>query len=160
VKAYIKLDINLYGVPVAIPTNNREIPGSTPGRYNLQIKITSVCRADSPNQEPCYVFPAGTGEGISARIHAANSQGDRAEEGRRSARRHNANSLRVRVESCVMLVAGIVVRVSRAGGVQSSVIDWRATKVKSVDRWARHPPCHPRSLPYRDFDAPCERLRV
>jgi len=26
---------------VVIPTNHREIPGSTPGRYNLQIEITS-----------------------------------------------------------------------------------------------------------------------
>ena len=40
-KAYIKLDVSLYGVTVVIPTNDREIPGSTPGRYNLQIKITS-----------------------------------------------------------------------------------------------------------------------
>ena len=63
------------------------------------------CNADSPSREPCYVVPAGTGEGISARIHAANSQGDRAEEGRRSACRHNANSLGVRVISCVTLVA-------------------------------------------------------
>jgi len=37
VKAYIKLDVSLHGVPVVIPTNDREIPGSTPGRYNLQI---------------------------------------------------------------------------------------------------------------------------
>ena len=29
------------GIPVGIPTNHREIPGSTPGRYNLQIEITS-----------------------------------------------------------------------------------------------------------------------
>ena len=39
----IKLDISLQGVPVVIPTNDREIPGSTPGRYNFQIKITSHC---------------------------------------------------------------------------------------------------------------------
>ena len=31
-----------HGVAVEIPTNHREIPGSTPGRYNLQIEITSV----------------------------------------------------------------------------------------------------------------------
>ena len=37
VEAYIKLDVSLHGVPVVIPTNDREIPGSTPGRYNLQI---------------------------------------------------------------------------------------------------------------------------
>jgi len=35
---------------------------------------------------------AGTGEGISARIHVANSHADRAEDGRRSDRRHSANS--------------------------------------------------------------------
>ena len=29
-------------VTVVVPTNDREIPGSTPGRYNLQIKITST----------------------------------------------------------------------------------------------------------------------
>jgi len=34
----IKLDVSLHGVPVVIPTNDREIPGSTPGRYNLQIQ--------------------------------------------------------------------------------------------------------------------------
>ena len=44
---------------------------------------------------------AGTGEGISARIHVANSHGDRAEEGRRSDRRHSANSLWERDESCM-----------------------------------------------------------
>jgi len=38
----IKLDESLHGVTVVIPTNDREIPGSTPGRYNLQIKITSL----------------------------------------------------------------------------------------------------------------------
>jgi len=42
VKAHIKLDINLRGVIVVIPTKESEIPGSTPGRYNLQIKITST----------------------------------------------------------------------------------------------------------------------
>jgi len=41
VKAYIKLDVSLHGATVVIPTNDREIPGSTPRRYNLQIKITS-----------------------------------------------------------------------------------------------------------------------
>ena len=39
--AFIKLDECIHGVTVVIPTNDREIPGSTPGRYNLQIKITS-----------------------------------------------------------------------------------------------------------------------
>ena len=37
----IKFDIRLHGVPVVVPTNDREIPGSTPGRFNLHIKITS-----------------------------------------------------------------------------------------------------------------------
>jgi len=55
---------------------------------------------------------AGIGEGISARKHVAKSQGDRAEEGRRSNCRHSANSLWERVESCVMLVIGVVVGVS------------------------------------------------
>ena len=36
---------------------------------------------------------AGTGEGISAYIHVANSHADRAEDGRRSNCRHSANSL-------------------------------------------------------------------
>jgi len=35
VKAFIKLDERLHGVTVFIPTNDREILGSTPGRYNL-----------------------------------------------------------------------------------------------------------------------------
>jgi len=42
---------------------------------------------------------AGTGEGISARIHVANSHADRAEDGRRSDRRHSANSLWERVQA-------------------------------------------------------------
>jgi len=42
VKAFIKLDESLHGVVVVIPTNDREIPGSIPGRCNLQIKITST----------------------------------------------------------------------------------------------------------------------
>jgi len=42
---------------------------------------------------------AGTGEGISARIHVANSHADRAEDGRRIDRRHSANSLWERVDS-------------------------------------------------------------
>ena len=41
VKAFIKLDESLHGVTVIVPTNDREILGSTPERYNLQIKITS-----------------------------------------------------------------------------------------------------------------------
>ena len=41
VKTFIKLDENIHGVTIVIPTNDREIPGSTPERYNLQFKITS-----------------------------------------------------------------------------------------------------------------------
>jgi len=41
VKAFIKLDESLHGVTVVILTNDSEIPGSTPGRYNLQSKIAS-----------------------------------------------------------------------------------------------------------------------
>jgi len=50
---------------------------------------------------------AGTGEGISARIHVANSHGDRAEEGRRSDHKHSANSLWERDESCMSVGASI-----------------------------------------------------
>ena len=41
VNAFIKLDERIHGVMVVIPTNHREIPGSSPGRYNLQIEIIS-----------------------------------------------------------------------------------------------------------------------
>jgi len=34
-------DESIHGVAVRIPINHREIPGSTPGRYNLQIEIAS-----------------------------------------------------------------------------------------------------------------------
>jgi len=33
---------SLRGVAVVVPTVDREISGSTPGRYNLHIKITST----------------------------------------------------------------------------------------------------------------------
>jgi len=52
---------------------------------------------------------AGTGEGISARIHVANSHEDRAEDGRKSGRRHSANSLWERVDSCMSVGASIVI---------------------------------------------------
>jgi len=39
---FIKLDESIHGVTVVIPTNDREILGSTPGRYNLQIENTST----------------------------------------------------------------------------------------------------------------------
>ena len=35
-------DESNHGLAVEIPTNHCEIPGSTPGRYNLQIEITSL----------------------------------------------------------------------------------------------------------------------
>ena len=76
---------------------------------------------------------AGTGEGISARIHAANSHGDRAEKGRRSDCRHSANSLWERVESCVTLLIGVVVGVSRDRGVESSIIGCKTIQVKSAE---------------------------
>ena len=41
VNVFIRSDESIHGVAVVIPTNHREIPGSTPGRYNLQIEITS-----------------------------------------------------------------------------------------------------------------------
>jgi len=41
VSAFISSDERIHGVAVVIPTNHREIPGLTPGRYNLQIEITS-----------------------------------------------------------------------------------------------------------------------
>ena len=42
---FIRSDENIHGVAVVIPTNHREIPGSTPGRYNLQIELTSLSLA-------------------------------------------------------------------------------------------------------------------
>jgi len=63
---------------------------------------------------------AGTGDGISARIHVANSHGDRAEEGRRSDRRHSANLLWERVDSCMSVGASIVFAYVGVGGVRSS----------------------------------------
>jgi len=79
---------------------------------------------------------AGIRGGISDRIHVTNSHGDRAEEGRRSDRRHSANSLWERVESCVTLVIGVVVGVSRGRGMESFLIGCKAIQVKSADcRW-------------------------
>jgi len=48
VQAYIKLDETLHGGMVVNPTNDREIPGSIPGRYNLQIEITSKSWSGEP----------------------------------------------------------------------------------------------------------------
>jgi len=42
--AFIRSDERIHGVAVVIPTNHREIPGSTPERYDLQIKITSLSK--------------------------------------------------------------------------------------------------------------------
>jgi len=53
VKTYIKLDVSLHGVTVVIPTNDREIPGSTPGRYNLQIKIASIWMCYMSHETHC-----------------------------------------------------------------------------------------------------------
>jgi len=73
VKAYIKLDISLHGVPVVMPTNDREISGSTPGRYNLQIKITSV----SEDHASCWVHKDLTAitQQIQALLTAARASG-------------------------------------------------------------------------------------
>jgi len=39
---YQTFDTSNYCVAVNLPTDDREIPGLTPGKYNLQIKITSL----------------------------------------------------------------------------------------------------------------------
>jgi len=62
---------------------------------------------------------AGTGEGICARIHVANSHTDRADDGRRNDCRHSANSSWERVDSCTTVAASIVV--AYAGGRGESV---------------------------------------
>jgi len=62
---------------------------------------------------------AGTGAGICARIHVANSHADRAEDGRRSNHRHSANSLWERVDSCMTVGASIVI--AYAGGHSQGV---------------------------------------
>jgi len=47
---------------------------------------------------------------------------------------------------------------SRAEGVESSIMGCKVRKVKSVDcQLVHHPPCHPRTL---DFDGPCETGRL
>jgi len=62
---------------------------------------------------------AGTGDGISACIHVANSHADKAEDGRRSDCRHSANSLWERVNSCMTMGCSIVV--ADAGGRSKGV---------------------------------------
>jgi len=59
---------------------------------------------------------AGTGEGISARTHVENSHGDSVEEGRRSYRKHSANSLWERDDFCMLVGASIVVAYVGVGG--------------------------------------------
>ena len=55
------------------------ICGMLPGRKRGIVR--EAWRADCPSRKPSCAVPAGTGEGISARIHTANSQRDNAEEG-------------------------------------------------------------------------------
>jgi len=71
---------------------------------------------------------AGTGGGISARIHVANSHEDRAEDGRKSDRRHSANSLWERVDSCMSVGASIVV--AYVGGRGKGVFLSHGTEVR------------------------------
>ena len=52
---------------------------------------------------------AGTGEGISARMHVANPHADRVEDGHKRDCRHNANSLWERVAPCISVGVSIVV---------------------------------------------------
>jgi len=94
---------------------------------------------------------AGTGEGISAELHLANSHGDKAEEDVRSDRRHSANSLWERDDSCMSVGASIVVAGVGVGyvgvGVCLAPEGWRAQswivrqgtarKSKSTDQWAQ-----------------------
>jgi len=58
-------------------------------------------RVACPIREPCWPIPAETGDSASARIHwhVANLQGENDKEGRRSDRRHSANSFGERFES-------------------------------------------------------------
>jgi len=80
-------------------------------------------RAGCPSLEQHCLILVGTGEDISARIHVANSQGDRAKEGRRREHRHSANFLLERVESFVTFVASIVVAGIRMSGVPRGSTD-------------------------------------
>jgi len=47
---YQTFDTSLHGVAVNLPANDREIPGSTPGRYDFQIKITSEAEANEQHK--------------------------------------------------------------------------------------------------------------
>ena len=75
----------------------------------------------------------GTGEGISARIHMANSHEDRAEEGRRDDRKHSANSLGERDDSCMLMGASIASQ-SRSEGFNRS---WKLIVIKKKFRRER-----------------------
>ena len=83
---------------------------STPLSRGTQTTMLAKATADSPRgvqdwfSKPGAVLCSSCGNRRGDQpSHAANSQEDRAEEGRRSARRHNANSFGVRFESCVTL---------------------------------------------------------
>jgi len=76
----------------------------------------------------------GTGEGISAHIHVANSHADRAEDGRKSDRRYSANSLWERVDSSGQHCRRMCRR-SRRGCVSHYKSDgfnrgWKLTRIK------------------------------
>ena len=79
---------------------------------------------------------AGTGEGISACIHVANSHADRAEDGRRNDCSHSANSLWERVDSCMTVGASIVVADAGGRGEGVSLITGvkGSTEVESLIR--------------------------
>jgi len=76
---------------------------------------------------------AGTGEGISARIHVANSNADRAEEAQRSDCKHSANSLWERDTSCMSVGASIAPQ-SRSEGFNRS---WKSIVIKEKLRRER-----------------------
>ena len=77
----------------------------------------------------------GTGEGISARIHVANSHEDRAEDSevRKSDRKHSANLLWERDESCMSMRASIASQ-SRSEGFNRS---WKSIVIKEKLRRER-----------------------
>jgi len=71
-------------------------------------------------------------------------QGDRAKEGpgRRSDHRHSANLLRERVESCVTLVACIVVAGVKLSGVRDDVVYWKTNrKINNDLQWLQNKWC-------------------
>jgi len=68
-----------------------------------------MCRDGCPGREPDCPRLTGTGEETNVRIHVVNLHGDRAKEGRRSDRRHSANLMWQRVDSCVSVGASVIV---------------------------------------------------